>query len=123
MIGKILIVVFTLNTACSQIFLKQAVQVLGAPSRLGAMPTYLLQAAASPWIWASLLLQIISYGIWIVVLSREKLGVALAISGSIFYLVMACAAWVLYNEALSAGQWLGIACIVSGVLLLGLNPA
>jgi len=123
MVGKLLIILFTINTAFSQIFMKQAVKILGSPSSIEDMPSYMVEAVRSPWIWAAFVLQVLSYLVWIVVLSREKLGVAVALSGSLFCLIMAAVAWTMYDETLTAPQWAGIAFVVTGVTLLGFKSA
>jgi len=56
--------------------------------------------------------------VWVVVVSRVKLGMAFAISGSFFYLLIALASWQLYGERLNALQWAGIVLVSCGVLLL-----
>ena len=58
--------------------------------------------------------------VWVVVVSRVKLGVAFAISGGTFYLLLAALTWLLYGERLTLGQWAGLALISSGVLMVSL---
>ncbi len=42
----------------------------------------------------------LSYGLWMVIVSREKLGVATAGVGAGFYALVALSAWLVYGEAL-----------------------
>jgi drug/metabolite transporter (DMT)-like permease len=55
-------------------------------------------------------------------ISREKLGVAAASVGAGFYLLMPLCAWGLYGESLTAWQWLGVVLITIGVTCVSLNP-
>ncbi len=109
-------------TLVAQLLLKR---VVGTPeARLamqGGLLDFVMHAAINPWAWLALLIQVSGYVIWLVVLSKEKMAVAFAISGSFFYLVVSLAAWVFYAERLSISQWLGICFISAGVLLIALK--
>jgi drug/metabolite transporter (DMT)-like permease len=121
MITRLLILVVTLNTVVSMLLLKRAVAAIGAPDGLADLPRFFLAAAASPLVYASLVLQVVGYACWMVVISQEKLGIAVAISGSLFYVLTALAAWLLYGEALGSLQWAGIALITVGVLCVSMR--
>ena len=116
---KFLFVLFTVNAVISQLLLRRAMNGLGgAPAALSGVPRFIGQAALSPWIYASVTLQILSYVLWILIVSREKLGVATASVGAGFYGLMALSAWVIYGEALSALQWAGILLVTLGVIFI-----
>jgi drug/metabolite transporter (DMT)-like permease len=116
---KTLFVVFTLNAVVSQLLLRRATLGLGrAPTSLAALPHFVVQAAQSPWIYASLVLQVLGYVLWLVIVAREKLGVATASIGAGFYALMALTAWLLYGETLSALQWAGIVLVTCGVVCI-----
>lgn len=106
-------------TLVAQLLLKR---VVGTPeARLamqGGLLDFVMHAAINPWAWLALLIQVSGYVIWLVVLSKEKMAVAFAISGSFFYLIAGLAAWAFYAERLSLGQWLGLLLISSGVFLV-----
>lgn len=118
---KLLIVIFVVCTAASQLLIKRAVGEIGAPEGLGAMPRFLGAAAVSAWVYVALVLQVAGYVTWMVVLAHEKLGVAVALAGSAFYVLMAALAWALHGEALTLPQWAGIGFITVGVacIILG----
>jgi len=122
MITRILIVIVTLNTVASMLLLKRAVALIGTPSGLSDLPRFFIGAATSPLVYASLVLQVFGYACWMIVITQEKLGVAVAISGSGFYLLMALASWLVYGETLTRLQWLGLALITIGVLCVALKP-
>ena len=123
MMTRALILIVTLNTVVSMLLLKRAVAAIGAPEGFSDLLRFFLGAAASPLVYASLVLQVIGYAIWMVVISQEKLGIAVAISGSLFYVLTALAAWMVYGESLVPVQWVGIVLITLGVLCVSLKPA
>lgn len=115
-----LIFVVTLNTAVSQACLKQALSRFNLPasfSGAGAVATYVV---GSPLVWIAATLQVVGFALWMVVVSREKLAVAVAISGAIFYLLMATIGWILFSEKISLLQGFGLGLISLGVMLVAL---
>ena len=118
---KWLIVAISANAVAGQLLLKRALAELGGREALSAMPKFLWDAAASPWIYASLAVQGLGYLLWIVLISRAKLGVAAASVGAGFYILMPLCAWALYGESLSYLQWIGIAFITLGVVFVSTN--
>jgi drug/metabolite transporter (DMT)-like permease len=53
---------------------------------------------------------------WMLIVSREKLGVATASICAGFYSLMALSAWLVYGETLSALHWTGIPLVTMGVV-------
>lgn len=121
MIREILMILFvTCSTLGSQLLIKHAVAQLALRTPpLTGMP-WLVAAVLSPTLIAAIAVQGIGFLVWVVVVSRVKLGVAFAISGGSFYILMALVTWLLYGERLSLGQWAGLALISSGVLMVSL---
>jgi drug/metabolite transporter (DMT)-like permease len=119
----LLIVAVTVNAVMGQLLLKHALATLGGRTALATMSKFVLDAATSPWIYASLAIQGIGYVLWIVLISREKLGVATASVGAGFYALTPLCAWALYGESLNNVQWLGIALITIGVTCVSLGIA
>jgi drug/metabolite transporter (DMT)-like permease len=120
---KILLVVFAINAVISQLALRRALNGLGSPSGLSDLSRFIGGAALSPWIYTSVALQVLSYVIWMLIVSREKLGVAAASAGAGFNILLAFSAWMLYGEALSPLQWAGIALVTLGVACINLGGA
>jgi drug/metabolite transporter (DMT)-like permease len=118
---RFLIVAFTVNSVISQLILRRALQDLGSPTSLIGLPRFLGSAALSLWVYASVALQILSYVMWMLIVSREKLGVATATVGAGFYTLMALSAWLVYGETLSPIQWTGIALVTLGVVCISLG--
>lgn len=119
MIREILMIVFvTLSTMGSQLLVKNGVNVLAERSPGLSGIRWLLAAVLSPSIIAAVAIQGVGFLVWVVVVSRMKLGVAFAISGAFFYLLIALASWYFYGEKLNPWQWGGLAMISTGVALM-----
>jgi drug/metabolite transporter (DMT)-like permease len=118
---RFLFVAFTVNSVISQLVLRRGLQDLATPASLTNLARFIGSAALSPWIYASVTLQILSYVMWMLIVSREKLGVATATVGAGFYTLMALSAWLVYGETLSAVQWAGIALVTLGVVCISLG--
>lgn len=120
---KLLFVAVTVNAVVSQLLLRHALNQLGSPASLSGVPRFVGNAVLSPWIYASVALQILGYVLWMLVVSRAKLGVATASIGAGFYILMALSAWLIYGETLSALQWTGIFWVTLGVVCISLGQA
>jgi drug/metabolite transporter (DMT)-like permease len=118
---RFLFVAFTVNSIISQLILRRGLQDLDSPAKLLGLPRFISDAALSPWIYASVLLQILSYLMWMMIVSREKLGVAAATVGAGYYALMALYAWVIYGETLTFLQCTGIALVTVGVVCISLG--
>jgi drug/metabolite transporter (DMT)-like permease len=120
---KLLIIAVSVNAVVGQLLLKHALAMLGGRPALANMSKFLLDAATSPWIYISLAVQGFGYFLWILLISREKLGIATASVGAAFYVLMALCAWLVYGETLNLLQWFGIGFITIGVLCVSLSSA
>jgi drug/metabolite transporter (DMT)-like permease len=118
---RILVVVLTVNAVASQLLLRRALGDIGSPRSLGGMVPFLASAAQSPWVYGSLILQVLGYVLWMILISRMKLGVATASVGAAFYVLMAFFAWLIYGETLSPIQWIGIVFVTAGVVCISLG--
>jgi drug/metabolite transporter (DMT)-like permease len=120
---KLLILAVTLNAVVGQLFLKRALGALGGGPALANLPKFLLAAAKSPWIYTSIAIQGFGYLLWMLLISRVKLGVASASVGAGFYILMALCSWAVYGEVLTLTQWLGIVFVTIGVICVSLGTA
>ena len=118
---KFLIVVVAVNAVLGQLLLKHAIATLGGRAALANLPKFVLDAAASPVMYASLVIQALGYFLWMVLISREKLGVASASVGAGFYILLPLCAWAVYGESLTALQWFGVSLITAGVTCVSLG--
>lgn len=120
---KLLILAVTLNAVIGQLILKRALIALGGAAALADLPRFIWHAVRSPWIYTSVAIQGFGYFLWMIVLSRVKLGVATASAGAGFYILTALLAWALYGETLSPAQWFGIGLITAGVVCVSLGTS
>src|SRR5690606_4265669 len=98
--------------------MKDAVMAIAArtpaPSGLG----WSFAVAMEPKVWASIGVQGLGFLAWAAVLSRMQLGTAYATFGAFFYILLAATAWWYYGERLAPVQWVGVALVSTGVLLM-----
>jgi drug/metabolite transporter (DMT)-like permease len=122
MIRDLAMILFvTCSTLGSQLLIKGAVTAIAARTPAPAGTDWLAAVVASPRIWLAVAMQGVGFLVWIVVVSRMKLGPAFATSGAFFYIALAAASWYLYGERLGPWQWAGIALVSTGVLMLTLG--
>lgn len=119
---KLLILAVTVNAVIGQLLLKYALGLLGGKAATANLSKFILDAARSPWIYTSIAIQGFGFLLWMIVVSRVKLGVATASTGAGFYLLTALSAWALYGESLNSLQWLGIIFVTAGVVCVSLAP-
>lgn len=115
-----MIVFVTCSTLGSQLLVKRAMLELAARVPAPRGVDWLLAAVTTPLVWLAVAIQGVGFVVWMLVVSRMKLGVAFATSGAFFYLGLALLSWWLYGEKLSVGQWLGILLVSAGVLVIAL---
>jgi len=121
MLRDVLMILFvTCSTLGSQLLIKHAVSRLGQRDPAPHGLDWMVAALTSPPVLAAIAVQAMGFAVWVVVVSRVKLGVAFAISGAFFYILMAAVTWLLYGERLTLGQWAGIALISTGVLMVSM---
>ena len=114
----VLIVFVTCSTIGSQLLVKGAMLRIGARVPIPQGLDWLLAALLSPMVWLAVTIQGVGFVMWMLVVSRVKLGVAFAIAGAFFYLLLAGLSWYLYGERLTLGQWVGLTLISAGVVLV-----
>ena len=111
-----IILFVTVNTIASQLILKYGITRIQDSADQHVQ--FLLKAVLSPYIWLAVSLQGVGYIAWWFVVAKMKLGIAFAISGAFFYILMAAASWFFYKESLNQFQWAGIILVSAGVILL-----
>lgn len=122
MIREIAMIIFvTCCTLGSQLLVKRAVTLIASRDTVPTGFQWLVAACFSPHVIAAVAIQGVGFITWVVIVSRMKLGLAFAISGSFLYILIAASGWFLYGERLAPLQWIGLALVSSGVLLLMLG--
>ncbi|MGV8932960.1 MAG: hypothetical protein ACOH1R_12725 [Luteimonas sp.] len=115
-----MIVFVTCSTLGSQLLVKRAVMGIAARVPVPRGVDWLLAALLSPAVWLAVAIQGVGFIVWMVVVSRVKLGLAFAMSGAFFYILLAALSWYLYDERLAPLQWGGIVLVSVGVLMISL---
>jgi len=78
---------------------------------------FILKLIRIPRVWLGFLFSIISFIIWLVVLTKAELGLAFSID-SMRYILIALASMVFLKERINLIRWLGIFCVVLGIILV-----
>lgn len=119
----LLILASTLCTLSAQLMLKRVVNTPAAKIAMANEPLhFIVQAMCTPMTWLALSIQVAGYLIWLFVLGREKMAIAIAVSGSFFYILASGASWLFFSERLTMVQWCGIMLISAGVLMIAHRP-
>jgi drug/metabolite transporter (DMT)-like permease len=120
---NLLVVCVAINAVLGQLFLKRTLATLGGRTVLTHFPKFIAAAATSPWMYATIVVQGLGFYLWMLLVSREKLGVAVASVGAAFYILLPLSAWAIYGESLTSLQWLGLILITIGVACVSLNAS
>lgn len=121
MIRELLMILFvTCTTLSGQLLLKHSVMRIATQVPVPRGIDWLLAAFTSPGVWAAIVIQGVGFVVWVVVISRVKLGLAFALAGAFLYVLMALVSWQLYGERLAPLQWAGIALVSVGVLMISM---
>jgi drug/metabolite transporter (DMT)-like permease len=118
---RLLIACVSLNVV-GQLLLKRGTIALAGLSPIADWWLFVQASVASPWIWCAIGVQGCGYLLWMIVVSRVKLGVATASVGAGFYILTALLAWRVFGESLTAVQWIGIVLVTIGVTCVSLGP-
>lgn len=107
---------------CGQLLLKSGMRRVGVvDAERARSPLALVVAIArTPAVVAGLAVYGASALAWIVVLSRSELSFAYPFL-SLAYVIVTVAAMLVLGERFSARQWVGLASVVVGVLLVALS--
>lgn len=102
--------------AVAQILLKYGVSRVKDVSAGNALAS--LSAIFSSWVvLLAVALLLVSSTLWLIGLSKAELSFAYPLLGT-GYAVVAFLSWILFGEALSAIRLLGIAAIITGVVMM-----
>ena len=82
-----------------------------------ALPWLGLTGLTSKWIWWSIFFTLLSLGAWMRAISILPLSVAFTLSNVVHVLIpLSC--WAFLGEAINSTRWVGIALVVTGLLLI-----
>jgi drug/metabolite transporter (DMT)-like permease len=110
--------IFVLTTVLANVMQKKAVLSLGTVS--GFSQAFVRGLIGSPYLWVAVLSYALALGSYLVLLSRVPLNVATSIAALNFVAVLV-AARVVFGEPIPALRYLGFACILLGIYIVGLT--
>jgi drug/metabolite transporter (DMT)-like permease len=112
-------ILFTVMTnAAAQLMLKHGMMALGPVTFAGVNPLIkMLQIVFSPWVFAGLLMFVVSMASHLYVLSKVELSFAYPFL-SLAYVAVAVFAYFIFREDLNAWRIAGIAFICVGTVLI-----
>lgn len=116
-----LLMAFTLCTMVSQVLLKSGLREAGDLSQVTNPGAMVLVALKSHLILAGVGIQAVGFLLWLMVLSKVKLGVAFAVAGGLNYLALGVLSGVVFREPLSPWDWLGLGLVLAGVVTMTLK--
>ena len=110
-----LIVLNDLVDAVAQLIMKKGLIASGISSvNLGNIVEFAARNASSFLIWLGILIYVMNFFIWIVILYKIDLSIAMPV-GSTAYIFVPLAAMFFLREHVGIMRWAGIACIVLGI--------
>ncbi|MFA5096239.1 MAG: EamA family transporter [Candidatus Omnitrophota bacterium] len=116
-----LIALTDLSDTISQLILKSSINALDwhihSLQKALRLVWQLLQSAR---IWLGFLLSGFSLLIWLFVLSRTDLNLAFSLD-SMRYIMIAFASVVFLKEKVGPARWMGIFCVVAGILMVAVS--
>lgn len=116
----VLAIVGVMVATGGQLLLRAGMERVGyiGANRVAKPVTLAVQIASEPRVLVGLVLFAISAVMWLVVLSRIPLSLAYPFAGLTYVFVVVFSKFVL-NEEVPGIRWLGLALIVSGIILVG----
>ena len=111
----LLIVLNDLGDTLAQFLMKKGLIATGIDAvTFGNLVEFIVRNASSVLLWAGLAVYVFNFFIWIVVLYKADLSVAMPV-GSTSYILVPLVASVFLHERVDALRWVGIALIVLGI--------
>ena len=102
----------------AQVLMKKGLFFANADIRsLHALAGFLSHNASSPYLWLGIVVYTASFFIWIAILSRIELSVAIPLSSTMYALVPIFAV-IFLHEVVSPLRWLGIVSIITGTYVI-----
>jgi len=110
-----LIVLTDVMDSIAQLLMKKGLVSTGINSvTFGNIAEFAIRNASSFLVWAGVLIFTLNFFIWIVVLYKIDLSIAMP-AGSTSYIFVPLAAMLFLHEHVGLVRWIGICCIVCGI--------
>ena len=99
----------------AQLFIKKGLTATGISSvNFGNLTEFIFHSASSSLVWLGLLIFVLNFFVWIIILARVDLSIAMP-AGSTCYVFVPIAAMLFLHEHVGPLRWVGIALIVLGI--------
>ncbi len=111
----LLVIMTDIGESVAEVFMKKGLLNTGISAiSMGNIREFISTNITSYLIWAGVFIYILSFLIWIIILSRIELSVAFPI-GSTSYIFVPILAIIFLNERVGLLRWVGIIFIVAGI--------
>ncbi len=111
----LLIVLNDLIDTVAQVFMKKGLVQTGIDSvNLGNIAEFVAKNASSAYLWLGIFIFALNFFVWIVILYKVPLSIAMPI-GSFCYIFIPICAMLFLHERVSLLRWIGIICIIVGI--------
>ena len=118
-----LIVLNDIGDSIAQLFLKKGFMGSGMTSvGLSNISEFISRNISSPWVWVGLFIYMMNFFIWIIVLYRVDLSVAMPV-GSTSYIFIPILAVLFLGEHVSLLRWAGTILIAVGIYFVLKSPS
>jgi len=110
-----LIVLNDLGDTIAQLVMKKGLVQTGINSvTFSNIAEFAARNASSALVWLGALVYVLNFFIWIVILYKVDLSIAMPVGSTVFIFVP-IAAILFLHEQVSLVRWIGVACIVFGI--------
>ena len=111
----LLIVLNDVGDTFAQLFMKKGLNLTGISNiSLGNIGEFAVKGASSPLVWLGLFIFVLNFFVWIVILSRVDLSIAMPV-GSTSYIFVPIVSMIFLHEHISLLRWSGIILIIFGI--------
>ena len=111
----LLIVLNDFVDTIAQLLMKKGLIQTGISSvNLGNIAEFVSQNVSSAYLWLGILIFTLNFFVWIFILYKVPLSIAMPVGSFCYIFVLVCAMLFLH-ESISPARWAGIVCIVLGV--------
>lgn len=110
-----LIILNDVGDTAAQAFMKQGLVFTGVSSvNFANLTEFLMRSIASPLLWLGILVFALNFFLWITILYKIDLSIAMPV-GSFSYILVPVTAMIFFHERIEPLRWVGIALIVLGI--------
>ncbi len=110
-----LIVLNDIVDTIAQLFMKKGLVLTGISSvTFSNITEFVAKSASSFLLWLGIIFYALNFLVWIIILYKVDLSIAMPV-GSSSYILVPIVAIIFLHEYVSPLQWLGVLCIVVGI--------